>query len=165
MKKIFGYCLEKQTENSDVRSVCFSQTNIPMMIIDSIILLDVRISLLPTLVSSSLGSSTDIAKCRNHKNNNINTHERKSKTPTTLSRVSESAQEFGYSFLDVVFIYYYLFEPLPFSHLMRSRCFFPIYLVCVCGFESNVREKYLPFWATIDCCWHTIQCRFASLWA
>lgn len=46
---------------------------------------------------------------------------------------------------------YYLFKPLPFSHLMRSMF---VYLVCVCGFKSNVREKHLPFSSSIDC-WHT----------
>lgn len=59
------------------------------------------------------------------------------------------------------FFYYYLFKPLPFPHLMRPMFF---YLVCVCGFKSNVREKHLPF-EYDRLCWHTrndVWCDFLN---
>lgn len=146
----------------------FVQTNIPIPIIDSVFLLDVVGLFHSNIIvnqfigwiirefsppSLSLRAHSKISKQQQQKTKNIPRGETKHINNIIQRKRERDIYVWIFSFSNVVFIYYYLFKPLPFSHLMRSMFFFLSYLVCVCGFKSNVREKYLPFWVTIDRCW------------
>lgn len=62
--------------------------------------------------------------------------EMKNKSATTLfTKRARETLDILFPML-YLFIYYYFFEPLPFSHLMRSKCFF-----CLLGMRVRLQIK------------------------